>query len=193
MMLRLLSAFAVGAMSVTSAFAQDAATTTGQITTGAASPAPASTSTIALPAAPEGKGQIVFFRSGGMGFAMGCGVNENGERVSALGAGRYFVHATTPGSHTYIAKSEAKDVLAVDVAAGSTSYVRCTIKIGHHGRASQPDAVDRSGLRQGKRQAQARRRRRHGAQAGEVLSRTLISVFVGQERFDYAAARTRSA
>jgi len=33
-------------------------------------------SEIAIPAPPEGKGQIVFFRSGGMGMAMGCTVNQ---------------------------------------------------------------------------------------------------------------------
>ena len=30
---------------------------------------------IALPAPPAGKGQIVWFRPGGMGFAVGCSVN----------------------------------------------------------------------------------------------------------------------
>ena len=92
--------------------------------------AAASPAMTAVPAPPEGMGQIVFFRGGGMGFAMGCGVNENGERVSALGAGRYFVHPTSAGSHTYTAKSEATDTLTIDVVPGATSYVRCTIKMG---------------------------------------------------------------
>ncbi len=77
-----------------------------------------------------GKGQIVFFRSGGMGFAMGCGVNENDVRVSALGAGKYFVIQATPGTHSYTAKSESKDVLTLEVDPGETYYVRCTIKMG---------------------------------------------------------------
>lgn len=77
-----------------------------------------------------GKGQIVFFRSGGMGFAMGCGVNENDVRVSALGAGKYFVIQTEPGTHTYTAKSESKDVLTLEIDPGETYYVRCTIKMG---------------------------------------------------------------
>ena len=38
---------------------------------------------IVLPAPPDGMGQIVFFRRGGQGFALGCAVHENGEKVSS--------------------------------------------------------------------------------------------------------------
>lgn len=85
---------------------------------------------IVLPAVPEGMGQIVFFRAGGMGFALGCSVNENGEKVSSLGAGRYFVMQTTPGRHEFTVKSEAKDVLALEVEEGETQYAKCKIKMG---------------------------------------------------------------
>ena len=77
-----------------------------------------------------GKGQVVFFRTGGMGFAMGCGVNENNTRISALGAGKYFKIPVESGTHSYMAKSEAKDVLTLEVEPGETYYVRCTIKMG---------------------------------------------------------------
>lgn len=83
-----------------------------------------------IPAPPAGQGQVVFFRSGGTGFALGCGVNENGERISALGAGKYFVHPTAPGSHSYTVKSEATDLLTLEVEPGETTYVRCKIKMG---------------------------------------------------------------
>lgn len=85
---------------------------------------------IVIAAPPAGKGQVVFFRTGGTGFALGCGVNENGERISALGSGKYFVHPTTPGSHSYTVKSEATDLLTLEVEAGETTYVRCKIKMG---------------------------------------------------------------
>lgn len=50
---------------------------------------------VAIPAPPAGKGQIVFFRTGTlMGAAMGCAVNENGQKISSLGSGRYFVLVT---------------------------------------------------------------------------------------------------
>ncbi len=90
------------------------------------SPAPAT-----LPAAPEGQGQIIFWRSGTMvGAAMGCGVNIGTERISALGAGKYFILNLAPGAYEFNAKSEAKDVLNLEVEPGETYHVKCTIRMG---------------------------------------------------------------
>lgn len=61
---------------------------------------------------------------------MGCGVNIGKERVSALGAGKYFVVNLDPGAYEFNAKSEAKDVLNLEVDSGETTYVKCTIKMG---------------------------------------------------------------
>lgn len=86
---------------------------------------------VAIPAPPAGKGQIVFFRTGTiMGAAMGCSVNEDGQKISSLGAGRYFVLVTEPGRHEYTVKSEAKDALALEVEADETQYAMCRIKMG---------------------------------------------------------------
>lgn len=85
---------------------------------------------IAIAAPPAGKGQIIFFRTGGSGFALGCQVNQNDQRVSALGAGRYFVHVAAPGPQTFLVSSEAKDVLNLEVEPDETQYVRCKIKMG---------------------------------------------------------------
>lgn len=85
---------------------------------------------IDIPPPPAGKGQIVFFRPGGMGFALGCQVNENGERVSALGAGRYFTTVVEPGPKTYMVSSEAKDVLNLEVEPDETEFAMCKIKMG---------------------------------------------------------------
>jgi hypothetical protein len=92
---------------------------------------------IAIPAPAAGTGQIVFFRPGGMGFAMGCSVNENGAKVSSLGAGKYFVMRTAPGRHEFTVKSEAKDVLALEVEEGETQFAKCKIKMGI--MAGRPD------------------------------------------------------
>jgi hypothetical protein len=83
-----------------------------------------------IPAPPAGKGQIVFYRPGGMGWALGCSVNEKGQKLSSLGAGRYFILVTDPGRHEYTVKSEAKDVLALEVEADETQYAKCRIKMG---------------------------------------------------------------
>lgn len=85
---------------------------------------------IALTTPPAGKGQIVFFRPGGMGFAIACSVNEHGQKVSSLGAGKYFVMVADPGRHEFLVKSEAKDALAVEVEPDETQFVFCQIKMG---------------------------------------------------------------
>lgn len=89
-------------------------------------PAPA-----ALPAPPEGQGQIVFWRPGTLvGAALGCGVNIEAERISALGKGKYFLLNLSPGAYAFNAKSEAKDVLNMEIEAGEVYYVKCTIRMG---------------------------------------------------------------
>lgn len=85
---------------------------------------------IALPTSPPGKGQIVFFRPSGMGFALGCSVNERGQKVSSLGAGKYFIMVADPGKHEFSVKSEAEDALAVEVEPDETQFVSCIIKMG---------------------------------------------------------------
>jgi hypothetical protein len=93
---------------------------------------------VVIPAPPAGKGQIVFYRTGTiMGAAMGCAVNEKGQKISSLGAGRYFLLVTDPGRHEYTVKSEAKDVLALEVEADETQYAMCRIKMGF--MAGRPD------------------------------------------------------
>lgn len=85
---------------------------------------------VAIPAPPGGKGQIVFFRPGGMGFALGCSVNENGQKVSSLGAGTYFVMVTNPGKHEFAVKSEATDKLTLEIEPDETQFAKCRIKMG---------------------------------------------------------------
>lgn len=120
MMKKLALALAIGATSMAGVVMPGAAVAADQ---------PAKAKVVAAAPA-SGMGQIVFFRPGGMGGVMGCGVNENGERVSALGAGKYFIVPVTPGAHDYTVKSEAKDTLAIEVEAGETYYVMCKIKMG---------------------------------------------------------------
>ncbi|PLK25606.1 DUF2846 domain-containing protein [Novosphingobium sp. TH158] len=93
---------------------------------------------VVIPKPPAGKGQIVFYRTGTiMGAAMGCSVNEKGQKISSLGAGRYFILVTDPGRHEYMVKSEAKDFLALQVEPDETQYAMCKIKMGI--MAGRPD------------------------------------------------------
>ncbi|MDQ4087353.1 MAG: DUF2846 domain-containing protein [Pseudomonadota bacterium] len=83
-----------------------------------------------IPPPPPGMGQVVFYRSSMMGSLISCRVRENGQVVNRLPPGKYFVHVTTPGPHEYVVRSEARDVLRLEVEEGETHYVRCAIRMG---------------------------------------------------------------
>lgn len=85
---------------------------------------------IVLPTPKTGKGQVVFFRPGGMGGAVKCTVRENGKMVGRVGANRYYVIDAEPGVHTFTAKSEATDAVTVQVESDETSFVKCKIAMG---------------------------------------------------------------
>ena len=92
-----------------------------------------------VPTPPEGQGQIIFYRTGGIaGAALGCAVFDDEEKLSSLGAGRYFRLVTSPGERSFRVKSlEAKDVLTLEVEPDETQFVRCKIKAGFlSGRAN---------------------------------------------------------
>ncbi|AUX70343.1 hypothetical protein CHX26_13305 [Porphyrobacter sp. HT-58-2] len=87
-----------------------------------------------IPTPPEGKGQIIFYRTGGLsGAALGCAVFDVGaeDKLSSLGAGRYFVLVSEPGPRSFTVKSlETKDALTLEIEPDETQFVRCKIKSG---------------------------------------------------------------
>lgn len=86
---------------------------------------------IFIPAPPAGKGQVVFYRKGGLsGAAVACSVHEGGQKVSSLGGGRYFIMVANPSKHEFVTKTEAKDVLTLEVEPDETQFVECKIKMG---------------------------------------------------------------
>lgn len=125
-----------GASSIVAA--QDATAPAEQQTAAPAAeqPAPPQAASVeALPAGisppPEGMGQIVFFRPSKMlGAAIGFIVREGEAELGKLRNATYFVHATTPGQHSYVVHSEAKDVMNIEVEAGETYYVSGGISMG---------------------------------------------------------------
>ena len=92
----------------------------------------AKTKTPATVSAPvAGKGQVVFYRTGGfVGAAISCNVRENDALVGGLSGGKYFVVNFEPGKHVFTTKSEAKDTLNMEIESGETYYVRCQIGAG---------------------------------------------------------------
>lgn len=108
---------------------QPAATPEAAATAEPQATAPATTGRV--PAPPEGKGQIVFFRPSRLaGAALSFSVHEGDAGVGKLGNGSYFVLAADPGPHAYSIQSEAKDTLNVEVEPGETLYVQQTIGVG---------------------------------------------------------------
>lgn len=85
---------------------------------------------VTVPTPKPGMGQVVFFRPGGMGSAIKCTVRENGKMVGRVSGNRYWVVDVTPGTHTYTAKSEATDVVNVQVEPDETTFVKCKIAMG---------------------------------------------------------------
>ncbi|MEL6875733.1 MAG: hypothetical protein AAGM33_09670 [Pseudomonadota bacterium] len=92
-----------------------------------------------IPTPPAGQGQIIFYRTGAIGgAALGCAVFNNEEKLSSLGAGRYFRLTAPAGEQSFRVKSlEAKDVLTLEIEPDETQFVRCKIKAGFlSGRAN---------------------------------------------------------
>jgi len=79
---------------------------------------------------PAGMGQIVFYRSSRYGMLISCRVHENGAVVNRLPPGKYFIYQAAPGAHEFSVRSEATDVLRLEVEEGETQYVRCAIGMG---------------------------------------------------------------
>jgi len=109
----------------------------------ASTPAPAAQANVApatlvvldadgkVPAAPAGKGQVVFFRPAKLlGAALTFSVRENDDAVAKVGNGHYFVVVTDPGAHAYQMKGEVTDTLNMEIDAGETYYVETGIGVG---------------------------------------------------------------
>ncbi len=88
------------------------------------------TNTIELPKPPAGKSQVVWFRKGGLGPIVGCSVKENGQKISSLGTGRYFIMVAEPGTRTYEVSSEATDTLVLELKPDETKFASCKIGMG---------------------------------------------------------------
>jgi len=86
---------------------------------------------VRVPAPPEGKAEVVFFRPGGLGgSAISCAVSENKTKISSLPPARFFILVAEPGEHVYTAASESKDEVFFDLKPGQIAYVKCSVAMG---------------------------------------------------------------
>ncbi len=83
--------------------------------------------TVTAAAAPQ-TGKIVVYRQGAMvGLALGCPIRYKEREVVELGRNKYAELNVKPGRYILTNKTSS---VQVEVAAGETQYVRCTIKMG---------------------------------------------------------------
>ena len=74
---------------------------------------------------------MVFFREKKMmGAAISYKVRENGVELCKLGSGSFCTVQVPVGKHAYVTKTEATDVLNMEVESGETYYVQASISMG---------------------------------------------------------------
>ena len=79
----------------------------------------------------QATGTVVFFREKKMmGAAISYKVRENGIELCKLGSGSFCTLQVPVGKHEYVTKTEAKDVLNMEVESGETYYVQASISMG---------------------------------------------------------------
>lgn len=77
------------------------------------------------------KGIVYFFReSKFMGCAVSYNVKEGDKILGPIANGTYFFVIEEPGTHTYTASTEASVSRTVNVEAGKTYYIECSVEIG---------------------------------------------------------------
>lgn len=99
----------------------------------------------AAPGAAAGNGTVVFFREKKMmGAAIRYKVRENGVELCKLSNGSFCTVSVAAGKHEYLVHTEAKDSLALEVAAGQTYYVQGSISMGAFAGHPHLAAVDKA-------------------------------------------------
>lgn len=77
------------------------------------------------------KGLVYFYRERKfVGGAISYNVKENDQVIGAIANGTYFFVEPTPGEHTYTANTEASSSRTINVEAGKTYYIECSVEMG---------------------------------------------------------------
>jgi len=78
-----------------------------------------------------GKALVVFFRpKRALGALIGFIVREDKTELGKLRNGNYFAIQVTPGAHSYVVHSEAKDVTTIEAEDGETYFISGEINMG---------------------------------------------------------------
>ncbi len=80
---------------------------------------------------PEDQGLVYLYRpSKGFGGAVSYDVKANGIVVTTLHNGGYYPHFAKPGEIEFLAQTESKSSVTINVKAGQTYYLKGTVGIG---------------------------------------------------------------
>jgi len=95
-----------------------------------------------MPSASPDQALVYFFREskfqgGAISYYIYEGEKDNKEKHGALKNGTFFYIFREPGTHTFWAKTEAKDSVTLDLLAGETYYVKGEVDMGFF--AGRPD------------------------------------------------------
>ncbi len=84
---------------------------------------------IKLPTPNEDQGLMFFYRPAKMYAAVvSYDMNLNNQVIGKVKNGKYFYQYVDPGSYTLTAETRDKESLTLEVEAGKTYYIRCSIK-----------------------------------------------------------------
>ncbi len=66
------------------------------------------------------------FTGGGISYF----IFEDDTKIGLLKSGTYFVHKSTPGKHTYLAETEARSLVTLEIQPGQTYYIEGGVALG---------------------------------------------------------------
>ena len=89
----------------------------------------------------ENYGVVYFVRdSAFVGGGISYFIFEDTTKIGLLKSGTYFIHKTTPGKHTYLAETEARSAITLDIEAGKTYYIEGSVGMGF--LAGRPQLIE---------------------------------------------------
>lgn len=81
---------------------------------------------------PDQESAVVYFlrESAFTGGGITYFIFEDDTKIGLLKSGSYFIHKATPGKHTYLAETESRAAVTLDIQPGQTYYIEGSIGMG---------------------------------------------------------------
>ena len=81
---------------------------------------------------PDQESAVVYFlrESAFTGGGITYLIFEDDTKIGLLKSGSYFIHKATPGKHTYLAETESRAAVTLDIQPGQTYYIEGSVGMG---------------------------------------------------------------